>query len=107
MDDGVDSDRDSKNQICSQANDDGGVGVRDASINDLQVRGELEPGRDRAIVKQLDARSVVRIEEGAEFRTCATVVPANPKSVSLSASQGTVAAHAAADNPLDRVGIAV
>ena len=64
MDDGVDSDRDSKNQICSQAKDDGGVGVRDASIDDLQVGCHLEPRGDRHVVEKLYARSAVRIEEG-------------------------------------------
>ena len=54
-----------ESQVASKAEDDSGVRVWHTAINDLQIRCDLEPGGYGDVVEDLDACSVVRIEEGA------------------------------------------
>ena len=63
LDDRIDDARLSENQIASQSKEDGRIGVRHATVDDLQVRCELEPGCDGDVVEELHTGAVAWVEK--------------------------------------------
>jgi hypothetical protein len=51
----------SETQIARQAEDDGGVGTGNATVDDLQIGREIKPRRKGDVVEELHTRSVVRV----------------------------------------------